>query len=82
MGNASLDDFVADPEPDANESEPDANESEADANEPDANESEPEPTPSAYGWTPDGVDCADCGATVERRWRDDGRFVCPDCKDW
>jgi len=70
MGNASLDDFVADPERDAND--PERN----------ANDPEPEPTPSAYGWTPDGANCADCGATVERRWRDDGQFVCPDCKDW
>jgi len=42
----------------------------------------PDPTHSTYGWTPGGAECADCGATVRRRWRDDGRFVCADCKAW
>jgi hypothetical protein len=41
-----------------------------------------EPAVSTYDWTPDGADCADCGATVERRWRDDGELVCTDCKTW
>jgi len=26
--------------------------------------------------------CAVCGAIVERRWRDDERLVCSDCKSW
>jgi len=47
-----------------------------------ASDSDPDPTHSTYGWTPDGTACADCGATVRRRWRDDGRFVCADCKAW
>ena len=42
----------------------------------------PDPTHSTYGWTPGGAECADCGATVKRRWRDDGRFVCVGCKTW
>jgi len=42
----------------------------------------PQPTHSTYRWHPDGAECADCGATVERRWRDGGRFVCGDCKAW
>lgn len=37
---------------------------------------------TTYGWTPDGVECADCGATVERRWRDGDELVCADCKPW
>ncbi|MWG36643.1 DUF7573 domain-containing protein [Halomarina oriensis] len=37
---------------------------------------------STMDWTPDGAACAACEATVERRWRDDGRLVCLDCKQW
>lgn len=40
------------------------------------------PAESTMDWTPDGAACASCGATVERRWRDDGRLVCLDCKQW
>ncbi|UIO99677.1 hypothetical protein Hbl1158_14300 [Halobaculum sp. CBA1158] len=32
--------------------------------------------------SPDGVACAACGTTVTRRWRDDGDYVCADCKSW
>jgi hypothetical protein len=35
-----------------------------------------------YQWTPEGAACADCGAVVERRWREDDVYVCADCKDW
>jgi hypothetical protein len=41
-----------------------------------------EPATATYAWTPGGDACADCGATVERRWVDEGRLVCVDCKDW
>jgi hypothetical protein len=41
-----------------------------------------EPAVSTYDWTPPGADCEACGAAVERRWRDDGRLVCTDCKAW
>lgn len=41
-----------------------------------------EPPATTYQWTPDGAACANCGAVVERRWRDDGAFVCADCKEW
>jgi hypothetical protein len=40
------------------------------------------PAESTMGWTPGGAVCAACGRSVERRWRDDGRLVCPDCKEW
>lgn len=52
------------------------------------------PARPTYGWTPGGAECADCGATVDRRWRGDGtgegsavgdrelRMVCADCKEW
>jgi len=43
---------------------------------------DPGPTRPAYAWTPDGAECADCGAIVERRFRDGDRLVCADCKTW
>jgi hypothetical protein len=41
-----------------------------------------EPAESTYSWSPAGATCASCGATVERRWRDEGDLVCADCKSW
>lgn len=41
-----------------------------------------EPATATYAWAADGADCPQCGATVERRWRDDDRLVCADCKNW
>jgi len=41
-----------------------------------------DPATVTYRWDPDGGVCARCEATVERRWRDDGAFVCGDCKEW
>ncbi|WP_253738114.1 DNA repair protein RadA [Halohasta salina] len=41
-----------------------------------------EPATVTYQWQPDGTECAQCGATTEQRWLDDGQFVCPDCKSW
>ena len=41
-----------------------------------------EPAVSTYAFSPDGATCAACGAVVEKRWRDDGDLVCPDCKQW
>ncbi|QZP36274.1 DUF7573 domain-containing protein [Halobaculum magnesiiphilum] len=38
-----------------------------------------EPT---YDYSPDGAACAACGESVTRRWRDDGDYVCGDCKEW
>lgn len=43
---------------------------------------DPDPARPTYGWTPDGDECVDCGAVVERRWWDDDRPVCADCKAW
>ena len=44
------------------------------------------PAVSTYSWSPEGGDCADCGESVERRWRADGQrdgeLVCEDCKEW
>ncbi|MFC5970855.1 hypothetical protein ACFPYI_05865 [Halomarina salina] len=40
------------------------------------------PAESTMDWTPGGAACGACESTVERRWRDDGRLVCIDCKNW
>ncbi|SEL13668.1 DUF7573 domain-containing protein [Haloferax larsenii] len=87
MSNRSLDDFAGAPDDDddaaesvadhAAESLSDDSETEADVDAPDA----PEPL-ATYRWTPDGTSCPVCGDTVEKRWLDDGQYVCHDCKDW
>ena len=35
-----------------------------------------------YRWAPEGAACTSCGSIAERRWTDDGAFVCDDCKEW
>ena len=35
---------------------------------------------STYAWGDHA--CGRCGAESERVWRDNGAFVCPDCKEW
>jgi hypothetical protein len=45
-------------------------------------DSDIEPATPTYRWQPEGATCADCGATIERQWRDDDAFVCADCKSW
>ncbi|GAA0515982.1 hypothetical protein SAMN04488066_11531 [Halorubrum aquaticum] len=41
-----------------------------------------DPAESTSTWTTDGADCDRCGATVSRRWHDEGDLVCADCADW
>jgi len=41
-----------------------------------------DPAVATYDWSPAGAPCADCGADIERRWLDDGDYVCADCKEW
>jgi len=41
-----------------------------------------EPAGTTYAWSDEGTTCESCGETVERRWRQDDRLVCPGCKDW
>ncbi|MFC7167041.1 DUF7573 domain-containing protein [Halospeciosus flavus] len=41
-----------------------------------------EPAETTHAFDADGSECEACGATVERRWRQDGDLVCPDCKRW
>ncbi|WP_058366031.1 DUF7573 domain-containing protein [Haloparvum sedimenti] len=43
---------------------------------------DPDPATPTADWTTGGTDCERCGATVERRWLDDGDRVCADCKAW
>ena len=43
---------------------------------------EPAPPTATVVWSPEGGDCTDCGATVDRRWEDDGTLVCAACKSW
>ena len=43
---------------------------------------EVEPATPTMRFAPDGAACDACGETVERRWHDDGAFVCADCKAW
>jgi len=60
----------------------------------DATDAEPETPTFTYTSTPDGAECAACGATVEKRWHageggtaekpdlDPDALVCSDCKEW
>jgi len=41
-----------------------------------------EPAVSTYVWDDGGGECAACGATVDRRWRQEDDLVCADCKEW
>jgi hypothetical protein len=41
-----------------------------------------DPVDPTYDYSPDGASCGACGERVTRRWRDDGGYVCADCKEW
>lgn len=41
-----------------------------------------EPIAPTYTWSAAGGGCAECGAVVERRWRQGDSLVCPECKSW
>lgn len=75
-------DANADADADAGATNPDAA---ADAADEDGS-SEADPVADAadptYDHSPDGAPCAACGESVTRRWRDDGDYVCADCKEW
>lgn len=51
-------------------------------------EEEADPAQVTHDWTPGGAPCADCGESVEERWRagegaaDADAMVCADCKAW
>ncbi len=78
-GDAGADD---DPDADAAADTDDARTDGADAAEGAASGLAVRPAESTMDWTPGGAPCEVCGASVERRWRDDGRLVCGDCKAW
>lgn len=71
--DASLDDFLGDDAPDEPESTDDPDE---------ARDRTADAGLSTFDWSPGGAPCAACGDRVERRWRDDGRLVCEECKAW
>lgn len=81
--DSSLDDFLGGEETDApaDASEP---ETPADAVEPEPefDEDAVEPAQATYAFSPDGAECAACGAVVEKRWRDEAGLVCSECKVW
>jgi len=56
-----------------------ASESESDG---DQLEESVEPATTTYEFAPGGVECDSCGASVDRRWHQDGTLVCAACKDW
>jgi hypothetical protein len=41
-----------------------------------------QPATSTYAWSGEGGTCAACGGATDRRWQQDGRLVCPECKEW
>lgn len=41
-----------------------------------------QPAAATYRWDAGGLDCAGCGESVERLWRDGDEFVCEACKEW
>lgn len=41
-----------------------------------------DPADPTYDYSPAGAACDACGESVTRRWRDDGDYVCDDCKEW
>lgn len=78
MDETSLTDFVGDgTDPGGGDPEPDT----SDGTDP-GDDDPVEPAVTTYQWDPDGLDCAACGATVERRWRGEAGPVCADCKEW
>lgn len=85
MRDTTLDAFLAEGDADAGVVEAaDGADTEADADvDTDSGTSSAvEPAVSTADWTPSGAVCGACGGVVEWRWRDTGRLVCEDCKEW
>ncbi|WP_435123865.1 DUF7573 domain-containing protein [Halobaculum sp. D14] len=92
----SLDEFVgdaADDDADADEApspESDTESGEVAAAGSDEEDAEPvvldpstvDPAEPTYSWSADGAACAACGEQATTRWRQDGDYVCADCKEW
>lgn len=77
--DASLDDFL-----DAGEDQQDESSEEGDdaPNRELVDSATVEDATTTFEWSPARAACEGCGEVVERRWRDDGSFVCPSCKTW
>ncbi|MXR52008.1 hypothetical protein GRX03_10405 [Halovenus sp. WSH3] len=75
MTDRSLDEFVPG-------SDQEADDEPADAATEQSVDTTPDPTTATATVSPGGASCEDCGETVTRRWRDDGAYVCGDCKEW
>ncbi|MFC6786590.1 DUF7573 domain-containing protein [Halobaculum halobium] len=68
------------PDGTADGDDPDVDATEAPSGAVDADAVDPaEPT---YNVSPDGAPCATCDASVTRRWRQEGDYVCGECKEW
>jgi|AntRauTorcE11898_2_1112593.scaffolds.fasta_scaffold17361_3 hypothetical protein len=90
--DASLDEFLASKESDADNGAEQADSSgsidsdstdERDATDAASDPSEPiEPARSTGRWDPEGAVCEACGSSVARRWREEESFVCVECKSW
>jgi hypothetical protein len=79
----------ADPEPAPSDRDADTEDPGAEDDDPETERDGPGTNPefvATFEWKPGGADCADCGTTVERRWRerrdDETVLVCADCKEW
>lgn len=90
-GNRSLDEFVAEDEPDdAPEPTVDPDPESADQAgddgradpEPDGDDPAVEPMAETFAWSAHGGTCAGCGDLVDVRWRDGDELVCAECKAW
>jgi len=85
--DVSLDAFDSDESDDAEPGLDESDSDELDTDDPGPDGSDPaDPAVSTFDWSPESDECADCGASVERRWRAegerDGALVCADCKAW
>ncbi|ACV11569.1 conserved hypothetical protein [Halorhabdus utahensis DSM 12940] len=47
-----------------------------------ASEEAVEPATTTSEFAPAGAECDACGASIDRRWYQDGDLVCAACKDW
>lgn len=79
QGQAESEQRKAESEQGETEREDEASEESADSGESRVDEEAFAPTTD---WHAEGRECEQCGAVVERRWRQDGAMVCPPCKDW
>ncbi|WP_435145438.1 DUF7573 domain-containing protein [Halobaculum sp. P14] len=91
VGDAADDDADADeaPSPES-DTESDTESGEVAAAGSDEEDAEPvvldpstvDPAEPTYSWSADGAACAACGEQATTRWRQDGDYVCADCKEW